>query len=391
MRACGSIFILLMSGAWALAPVGAAHAQSSGRVLVLQLSSDFLSGSTAADLDRHLRKKLRAARPRRFLPKPAVDLASLQLVAGCGDDGPRCFALIGRTAQAASVVQVSIVGSAERARLLVRQVDSRTEALTTYKAGLRDVSGSSREEIAWHVATALGLRPAPLTGRVELTNDLQVGSLEGATVLLDDRIVLLSALEQMNPGRHRIEVRQDGFEPFVWIGMVRPGRNTKVPIRFVPRPRFGEDEEGAFADAPGAVPPDRGSSPVAEAGPIAGADAIDDDSGPLWTWILGASALAAAGTATVFGVQVLSLESDAESAGLDCDGDDRNADTCADGRSRALLSNVTWAVAGALAVSAVVAYFLETDSPEADGAAMSTRVGVAPTQDGVSAAIEITF
>ena len=352
-----------------------AGAQSARRVMVLPLMTDFLSEGLARQLEEGVREEVGAAMPQYILlPRPALDLTSLKVAAGCADDGPKCLALIGRTTGAQWVVQVSLQGRKDRARLLVQRVPSRRASQgSMYEAQLSDVGAASTRELRWHVATALGVRPAPLRGRIVLMTGSKVGSLQGARILLDDRRIPASGLEQVNPGRHRVEVRQTGFEPFVWSGAVRPGRDTPVRVRFVPR--------DVLPSAPPKAPPPVVPTTVA---------ATEESSGPVWTWVLGAGAVVAAGTATVFGVQVLGLEADAEDDELDCDGEHKDNSVCEDGRSRALLANITWGVAGALAVGAVVSYFIETsgdDEPDA----VTTTFGVAPTDDGVAASLQLTF
>ena len=357
-------------GSWA----GEAEAQPR-RILVLPLTSDFLPERLARQIEEQLRDEIASSLPRyQVLPRPALDLQSLKLAAGCGSDSPKCFALIGRTVQATFVVYVSLLGSEKQAVLQVRRVSSRRAKESKYEAELADVGAGSSKELRWHVATALGARPPPLMGRIVLMSASKMGSLDGARILLDDQTVPLSALEQVNPGRHRIEVRKTGFRTFVRMVSVKPGRDTPVRVSFVPR------------EAPPPSPPVASNPPPII--PPTASVRVEESSGPVWTWILGAGAVVAAGTATVFGVQVLGLESDAESAELNCESEHRSDDICSDGRSRALMANVTWGVAGALAVGAVIAYFVESGGESEDS---STRVGLSPTPGGVSAAFEVEF
>ena len=351
-------------------------AQPAPRVLVLPLSSDFLTDDVARILEEEVRRGVAEAMPQHVvLPKPALDLASMQVAAGCAADGPQCLALIGRTTQATAVVQVGLQGSTEKARLVVRRVQSRGGDLDESEAELTDVGRDSRKEVRWHVATGLGAKLAPLTGRIVLMVSKKAPPLDGAKVLLDDRPVTVASLKQVSPGLHRIEIVQKGFEPFRWQGAVRPGRDAQVRIIRTPRQRVAETEAPATAS-----PPDAPNSVVAS----------DEGSGPLWTWILGGAAVAAAGTATVFGIQVIGLESDAEEDTLDCDGDDRNDATCKDGRDRALMANIAWGVAGGLAVGAVISYFIESDDDDDDDD-VSAQFGVSPTPEGVSAAVRMSF
>lgn len=368
----------------AVSTVSAPAGAQVKRVLVLPLISDFLPQPLNLQIDDDLRDEVAQSMPRNLvLPRPPLDLASMKVAAGCATDGPQCLALIGRTAQANWVVQVSLLGTAIKARMVVRRVRSRTGVESTYEAELTDVGTESGRALRWHLATALGARPPPLTGRIVLKPDADE-ALDEAEILLDNRPTPSGELENVNPGRHRLEVRRLGFETFIRTVTVRPGRDTKVSLSFTPR-----------SSPPPPVPQASASEGEEPAAPVTtppGVVGIAEDSGPFWAWILGAGAVVAAGTATVFGVQVLGLESDAESARLDCDGPDRDAPVCRDGRTRALMANVTWGVAGALAVGATVAFILELsgdDEEEADD--VTAHFGIAPTPDGVRAGLHMSF
>ena len=289
--------------------------QPARRVLVLQLNSDFLERREARLFDKAVRDEVAVAMPGYLvLPRPPLDLASMKVAAGCVTDGPKCIALIGRTAQADWVLQVSLLGSERRARLTVRRVDSRRASDNRYEDELTDLGPASVKEVRWHIATALGAQPPPLMGQINVFNAATGRRLSAMAVLLDDRPVPVSALRQVNPGRHRVEIRKDGFKPYVWTGSVRPGRQTDIQVTLVPR----------------RAPP---RAVVAPREPAPTISSTDESDGPVWTWVLGAGAVVAAGTATVFGVRVLGLESEAEDLGLDCDGASRDEDTCSDGRS----------------------------------------------------------
>ena len=367
----GAKLIVSIIAIAALVPVGTSSAQAqTKRVLLLPLSADFLDPSLVRQLDKELRDEVSQAMPDYLvLPRPALDLTSMKVAAGCATDGPRCLALIGRTAQAVYVLQVTLRGSPRKARLFVRQVDARPNRRSTkYEAELVDVGPASNRELRWHLATALGAKPPPLMGRISLVPG-RANGLRGARILLDDRQVPLAALDQVNPGQHRLEVQRDGYQTFTWMGSIRPGRDTAIQLPTV-----------ALRDPARRRAIDPAAPSVA---------AVESSSSPVWGWILGAGAVVAAGTATVFAVQVLDLEKDAEEADLQCDAEDENNSVCEDGRSRALLTNITWGVAGALAVGSLVAFLVETSGD--DGETASTRVGVAPTRDGVSAAVQVSF
>ncbi|MEL7371405.1 MAG: hypothetical protein AAFN74_20960, partial [Myxococcota bacterium] len=95
-----------------VADVYPAHAQAPRRVLLLPLTTDFLKEADARKVEAQIRDEVAASMPRYIvLPRPALDLASMKVTAGCATDGKDCLALIGRTTRASWVVQVSLRGS----------------------------------------------------------------------------------------------------------------------------------------------------------------------------------------------------------------------------------------------------------------------------------------
>ncbi len=349
--------------------VATVDAKPEKRVLILPLVSDFLPDNEVRQLDKAVREEVESAmRGYTVLPRPALDLGSMKVAAGCAADGRECLALIARTARARWVVQVGLRGTRKRGELRIDRVDSRRGRLRRYDALMNDVGRASQRELRWHVAKSLGRRPPPLTGRLELV--AQGPTLDGARIQLDGVSVGADALRRVSPGLHRVVINKAGFRPFSWVGAVRPGRRARIQVRLVRAP-----------------PPPRRTPYTPRAPPSVAI--VEEPSNPVWTWVLGGGALVAAGAATVFGIQVLGLESDAEDANLDCSGADRDDSICEDGRSRALMTNVAFGVAGGLAVGAVIAYLLETAAD--DESETAAQVGVSPTGDGMAAAVRLRF
>ncbi|MEO1334475.1 MAG: hypothetical protein AAFV29_02485, partial [Myxococcota bacterium] len=267
MRCLGTGFLsVLVLFALMVADVYPAHAQAPRRVLLLPLTTDFLKEADARKVEAQIRDEVAASMPRYIvLPRPALDLASMKVAAGCATDGKDCLALIGRTTRASWVVQVSLRGSRKRAKLVVQRVRSQTAVESKYTTELTSVGVGSARALRWHVATALGARPAPLPGRLVLR--AVRGQLTGAIILLDQRQVGSAALRQVNPGRHRLEIRRRGYRPFIWAGEVRPAQDTSIIVKMVPRVSSVSSDTTLTETTPRAV---------------------EDDGGPVWTWALGA-------------------------------------------------------------------------------------------------------
>lgn len=370
---------------------GAASAATG--VLVLPLEDGGLPASTAKALDAAVRAEVRASLPKsKLLPPPALSLSDLQIAAGCVDASPACLAGIGRTLRAGRVVRVVGRGSAEQWTLRVLSVNTKTARASSHEAVLAGVDEDSAAELRWHVATALGSEPAPLTGRIELYTASKVGSLAGAELLLDDARVPAGRLAKVSPGRHRVEVRQKGFETFIWLGQVRGGRTTRVAVRFDPKQSPPAPPPVVETPPIAAAPAAPGSSP--RAAPVEEVKPIPPESPTLvYTWVFGAGAVAAATAATVLGLQTKGVERDVEAQRLACEGDnpvDKDSDLCRRGQRLEKVQFAVWAGAVALAGAAVAAFFLE-DGPAIVSGNGNVTVGVAPQPGGAAAALRVNF
>ena len=352
-----------------------AEAQTRRSVLVLRLEHPGLGTDFAGKLEEAMRAGVKRALPRyTLLPAPEIELAALQRAAGCVTDDRLCLVGIGRTLDAAQVVRVRLEGTRDRARLTVERVRTRSGTAERYEAELGALDEHSPAEMAWHLERAFGRNIPPLVGRVDLVAQTEPERLQGAQLRLDDKPVTAEALEEVPAGDHKIEVRQIGFEPFIWHGGVRPGRTTRVEIRWVSRMEHAP--ELALRPAPT-------STAVGEL--------TEESDGPDFaaTWILGSATVIAATASTVLAVTVLKREKDAEEEGLDCQDLDRNHPTCSAGRRQALMTTIGWGVTGALAVATVTALVLEWPSSEA--AEQPVQVGLALTRGGAAASLSLAF
>lgn len=389
-------------------------AQAAPRgVLVLPLEHQNLPTGTATALNQAIRDEVKASLPRyRLLPPPALDLMEMQLAAGCVDASPTCLASIGRTLSAARVVRVVTRGTAERLQLKVMVVRTRNPKASTYDAELLGVDEESVPEFRWHVAKGLGSNPGALLGGMELYTASKVGALAGAELFLDDTKVEPAALANLTPGKHRLEVHQQGFETFIWLGQVRPGRTTRVGVVFEPK-RVASAPPAEVSPPPPAevTPPIESTPPVVSVPPPP--PALPPPPPPplpppgqteapklVFTWVFAAGTVLAASTATIFMVRTYQADQEVnkEPHMIACREEtdaDWNSDVCRRGRSSLLIQWIAWGATAAFGGATIAAFFLE-DGPEffskTGGEDEPTvRWGVAPGPDGVSANLRVDF
>ncbi len=384
-----------MTGVFALAAAFSGTAQAQGKpqsVLVLPLEHDGLNAQTAAALSAEMRKVARATFKGRLLPVPALDFADLQIAAGCIDPSAQCLSNIGRTLKAARVVRVLTQGSARRLQFKILVVRTKAGRGRNYEMTLNDVDAQSSGEFGWHLRKAFGGDPAPLTGGLKLYMASKLGNLQGAEIRVDDRTVITRALDRLTPGRHRIEIRQTGFETFIWMGDVRPLRVTRVPVRFEIKQVLAKAPPPSVELAPDTTPPitadpvDMGPSTESPAAPAA-----SDRPRLVMTWVFGATSLVALSAGAIFAAQTQNLESRAVGLGLTCVAPDDGHEVCVDGRARQTQQFIAWGAALGLGAAAVAAFFLEEGPEIVSRDSAKVSVGLGPTRGGMAASLQVDF
>jgi hypothetical protein len=373
-----ALLALLSSGPRVVAaPAGAARPG----LLVLRLEHEGLAKPLSSALEAAVRREVEAALVKgRLLPAPALDLESMQLAAGCSSDAPPCLASIGRTLGATQVLRVRLSGGLEKSVAEVSLVQVSSAKVQRSEVTLGELDAESGPELGWVAARLLNPSRAAPAGALTLA-PASGTDLLGAELLLDDRAVSAQALATLEPGRHRLDVKKKGFEGFIWIGEVRPGRSQRVEVRLEPRVAGRATVETPPIGARSAADADRARvGATVEPGPA-------PRSSRVVTWVLAGGTLVAAGVGGIFGARVLSLEDEASTARLDCAGADFDADTCASGRTSATVANVGWAVAGGLLVASAVAFFVEAP----DEREPATQIGLAPRAGGAEATLRVRF
>lgn len=153
-----------------------------------------------------------------------------------------------------------------------------------------------------------------------------------------------ASLEQgqlyLDPGEHSVVVRAPGYvEERKELRIAEPEQATlAIRLQMVPPPE--PEDDATAAPTPVQMPP------VAEAEPVHPRRRV-------WTWVLGGAALAAAGTGVGLGVAAVNKHEDFQRCEARCDV------LKSKGQALQLGANVTLGAAGALAIGAVLGWFLE--------------------------------
>jgi hypothetical protein len=394
-----------------VALAGPAEAQ----FLALRLEAPGFAEATKKALDQAMREELVDALPvkTRLLPPPAVDYESLKTVTGCPDDGPACLASIGRTANARELLRVVVAGTPTEAQVSIVLVEVATGRARTVVGELLEVGVESGPELRSLVAQVFGAEREPPPGRLAPYVASSVGRLDAAELLLDEKRVEVAELERVPSGKHRLEVRQKGFEPFIWVGTVRPNRETRVGVNLVPSgatvavvtPPIARAPEGpgARTSPPASAASDVEPSPLfAEpAPPSPSAVRTESTRGPSYVGpiVVGGAALGVLVFGIVQGARMRSLQSDLEGACGDvanqadclpnaCDSPSgRFAPECSDARSAETLANVGLIGGGVLAAGAVTWALVELFSGHGVAAPGAARLDVGPGR----AAVRVAF
>ena len=211
-------------------------------------------------------------------------------------------------------------------------------------------SGDAREERAVVVApgklSRVNLAIEPLKGRLTVRS-----TPPGATVLLDGEMVGVTPLEgkTVDAGIHRVTIIKAGHGDLVRYIKVAPRGEAWVEVNLKKPGPAVEPKE-----APVGAPRRR----------------------QLWTWIAAGGAVATAAVGIGLGASVLADGQEYES--LTAGQQERYYELESSVPDRALAANVLFGVAGALAVTTVVLFFLEGRPPGGGGTVLGPETRLAP-------------
>lgn len=389
-------------------------------VLLLRLEAKDLPAALSAKLDLVAREQIKASlRGVHLLPPPALDFDSMRVAAGCVDEGPDCLANLGGTLGAGRVIRIQIdKAAAKTSQVTLTSVvlrDRRHPQTTRFE--IEDLDDGAAEEFRYQIAVAMGdqRRPAP-RGAIVLAGPSEIGALEGVEIFLDDRKVAQQGLAKLPPGDHRLQLHKEGYASIARNVVVRPGRDTVVPVDFdhptvdavaVPLQVPGG---AAVADAPRLMPTGESSS-LAESPSALRLDASPPGTGPhlFYSWFLGGGALAALAVGIGFAVDIHSVlstidqkcgmrDKDNRCTGpqrVDCDAPTGAAvSLCSRGHRDEIATWIAFPVAGVLSGLAAYAFIKEEgltlfggggSGPEADAPAVSGVI--TPLPGGGTAAL----
>lgn len=392
-----------------------AVAQANKSILLVEMQGEGIKDEMLNLYDEMLRLEVKEVSGLNVLPKPALDFEGMKLAAGCAG-GPECLRVIGRMTGAGAVLQSTLSGTNDRAKIEFVLVDVRSGKEKTLLRELVDLDGDDHSEFRNYVAELFGVKRTPDPGQIQLTLKSSLVSLESAEIFLDDQKVSLSRLAGVEPGNHRLEVRMEGYETFIWIGAVREARTTEVTVELKPA--------AAATPSIGTVTPpgDKTTSPSLGPDSTTTVETKEDleKRGPeslLFTWILGGSSVVAGVTSAIFFFHKTSIENDLQERQLRgelgqpaidpstneptyCYQGSPIAEECLAGKT-ANVRNVGFGIAaGVLAVGAFTAFMVETSyfttwpfgggSSKDGGVAFSPSVSPVPG-GGAHAAIHVQF
>ena len=183
--------------------------------------------------------------------------------------------------------------------------------------------------------------------RLEVSGIRLSGAPPGAEVRIDGERVAQPPVDDeiyLLPGRHRVKVSLEGFLTFEQALQLEPGDHPAVTVRLRPR----EEHVGPRTDQlpPPAPPPPRRR---------------------VWTWVLTSAAAAALGVAVAFSILAKNEYDDYTNLATQMTKDqywDRRSSI----EHKELGANICYGAAGALAVGALVLFFVEPHEHRAVGA-----------------------
>lgn len=205
---------------------------------------------------------------------------------------------------------------------------------------------------------------------------------EGATLRLDGKELGTAPSQaplELAAGPHSLELRRDGFVPFIGAAQVAPGAVVRVQVVWVSLPDS--------ASTPGR--PAAGAAPGPPPGPEAGAAASEPSPvtsrgfAPVGAWVLGGAAVVAAGTG--LGLHIAAIQSASEARDLTEPGSDPVAwQTKSDEMTtRATRAYLSYGLAGAATAAAAILIVLHhrdgpgRPEPAADSSG-ATALWIAP-------------
>jgi hypothetical protein len=362
--------------AWSLAitlclTAGGAWAQPT--IAVLGVEAPDGPAELAVRLTTGLRTVVKNAAGYRLVP--SKDLDEIKLVFGCVDEKPDCMARAGSGMQVAKLVWGTLEKTAGGYSLTLRLLDvatARIEKVAPDTVSAAKMAGAGARTVVERLAA--GLLGGP-RGTIKVTCNVA-----GADVLVGQKVVGQAEssgllIRDLAVGTVTVTVRKEGYRTWTQPVAVQASETTLVDVTL-------EEAEGKVEPPPPATQPIvTPAAPPSKTG---------------WKVVFWTSAALTVGLAVgaiATGAQVLNGRGDLENAAnkyykaeveathwvvgtnVDLCSDPRNKDAdgirsvCDDNQSKALITNILWGVAGAMAVVSGVLYwkaYVAKDAPAAE-------------------------
>lgn len=274
----------------------------------------------------------------------AMTLEEARMSLACFDESAECMARVGALLEAERLVFGRLTQRDGSYVLTLRMVDvaSAKDVEPSREYVVEGGEGAVERLETKARAFVLGERSAAIT----LTALTVTSDPAGAQVEIDGAYAGETPVTvQAEPGPHRVSVRFGDGPPVLREVHVQ-GAAQEVPFVLPARPLAGEPPAGRVEGRSSGL-----------------------SSGFWWGVTTGGLALASAGVATWYGVRVLDLQEEAETAPQE-----ELADLEDEFGSARLISNVAWGVAGAAAATSIYFFFFHEDQPD---------LAVAPSREGL--------
>ncbi len=250
------------------------------------------------------------------------------------------------------------------------QLGQRAEARATLERYLRErPDAPDRAEIETRIAALPA--PAAPTGTIRIAC-----TPAGAAIQIDGESRGTSPADLIvSPGEHELRLTLAGYEPLMQSVTVQPDATVEITVELVGAAQVAS-EEGVFGE--GGV---ESEDEAEEATPVEEAPLSTDPSAGVW--ITTALAGVALVTGTVFGFLALSRQSDFDAMPTRSAADE--------GEAFALVADLSFGVAIAAGITAIVLYATERPAAPADTATASVRFVPFGSPNGGGAALSATF
>jgi hypothetical protein len=347
-------------------------ARAQTRLAVVELAAPQNLSGISAKLTQDI-VELASKEPQTTVLQPfdvakALGAEALKRVGECNGK-PRCIAQYAGTLPADRLV----VGSLDRTETsyLVRLwlVDLKSQTVVSQVD--RSILIASRRLQADVASTIPGL----LAGKAEALGKITISATRGATIYFDGEVAGRAPMTlETKPGKHTLKLTKQGYLDVERFVTVPENATEEVTLALLAVPGAKTQEEEELPMLVKKAPESGGGSSITI---------------PVASWVLGGTAIASAGVATIFAVSAGSLTNKAgDATGTPAAYGISRTDAQA-GKRDAIVADVLFGVAGASAATAVILGFVLQEPAAAADA--TPKAAVAPLRGGAAFTLSGSF